>query len=137
LQSQTRKDVAAAQAFTIQRFSIDLLDTIDTLTSALESCPPLPPLETSDPNQKEDVLVTEHRNLHEGLRMVEHILLKTLERNGLTVIPTEGEAISNFHEVVKEVEGEEKDVGIISGVIKRGYALNGRVIRPAQVSIEF
>jgi molecular chaperone GrpE len=129
--------VAAAQAYTIQRFSIDLLDTIDILTSALESCPPLPLLDTTDPNQKEDVLVTEHRNLHEGLSMVENILLKTLERNGLTVIPADGETIPNFHEVVKEVEGEEKDVGTIATVIKRGYALNGKVLRPAQVSNEF
>jgi molecular chaperone GrpE len=40
-----------------------------------------------------------------------------------------------FHEVVKEVEGEDKDVGTISSVIQKGYILNGKVIRPAKVTI--
>jgi len=133
LQSQIRREVSASQAFTIQRFATDLLDTIDTLTDALESCPPLPPLESNDPNQREDVLVTEHRNLHEGLRMVEQVLLRTLERHGLTVIPSTGEVLPGFHEVVSEVDGDEKAVGTIAGVIKRGYVLNGKVLRPAKV----
>ena len=127
--------MAAAQAYTIQRFSTDLLDTLDTLTEALESCPPLPPLETNDPNQKEDVLVTEHRNLHEGLKMVEHILLRTIERHGLMPIAAAGEPSPPFHEVVSQVEGEGKadEVGKIAKVIKRGYTLNGKVLRPAKV----
>ena len=132
MQSQTRREVTSAQAYTIQRFSSDLLDTIDTLTRALETPPP-PPLETQDPNQREDVLVVEHRNLYEGLRMIERILLRTLERHGLIVIATEGEALPVLHEVVKEVEGDEKDIGTIVSVVKKGYTLNGKVIRPAQV----
>jgi hypothetical protein len=65
--------------------------------------------------------------------MVEYILLRTLERHGLTLIATEGEVNPPFHEVVKEVEGD-KDVGTIANVIKRGYTLNGKVLRPAKVS---
>jgi molecular chaperone GrpE len=91
----------------------------------------LPPLETSDPNQKEDILVTEHRNLHEGLKMVEHILMRTIERHGLMTIDADGEASPPFHEVVGEVEG--KDEGRIAKVIKRGYTLNGKILRPAKV----
>ena len=79
------------------------------------------------------MLVTEHRNLHEGLRMVEQVLLRTLERHGLTVIPSTGEVLPGFHEVVNEVAGDEKDVGTIAGVTKRGYVLNGKVLRPAKV----
>jgi molecular chaperone GrpE (heat shock protein) len=99
----------------------------------LESCPPVPPLETTDPNQKEDILVTEHRNLHDGLRMVEHILLRTLERHGLTPIKTETEVQPGFHEIVREVEEEGKQVGTIAEVLHRGYMLNGKILRPAKV----
>jgi molecular chaperone GrpE len=67
--------------------------------------------------------------------MIEKILLRTLERHGLEVIATEGEALPMFHEVVKEIEGEDKDVGTISSVIQKGYILNGKVIRPAKVTI--
>ena len=134
MQSQTRREVASAQAYTIQRFSFDLLETIDCLTNALET-PPKPRLETEDPNQREDELVTEHRNLYEGLIIIEHILLRTLKRHGLTVIPTEGIAHPDLHEIVKEVEGEENDVATIVGILKRGYTLNGKVLRPAKVCI--
>jgi len=90
-----------------------------------------------DPNQKEDVLITEHRNLHEGLSMVENILLRTLDRHGLTPIPTTGEVMPGFHEIVREVEGEEKDVGTIESVLKRGYTLNGKILRPARVPFSY
>jgi molecular chaperone GrpE (heat shock protein) len=105
------------------------------LTEALESCPPLPPFETEDPNQKEDILVTEHRNLHEGLGMVQHILLRTLERHGLTVIPADGEVDPLFHEVVREIATESKEPGSIASVIKRGYMLNGKVLRQTKVAV--
>jgi hypothetical protein len=66
--------------------------------------------------------------------MVEHILFRTIERHGLTPIATEGEQPSPpFHEVASEVEGEGKDVGNIAKVLKRGYMLNGKVLRPAKV----
>ena len=80
-------------------------------------------------------MIKEHRNLYDGVRMIERILLRTLERHGLTVIPTEGEALPVLHEIVKEVEGEDKDVGTIASVIKKGYTLNGKVVRPAKVII--
>ena len=83
-------------------------------------------------------MVTEHRNLHEGLKMVEHILFRTIERHGLTPITTEGEQPSPpFHEVASEVEGEGKDIGNIAKVLKRGYMLNGKVLRPAKVCSYF
>ena len=59
--------------------------------------------------------------------------MKTLEKHGLTVIPVDEEPRLGLHEVVKEIEGDEKDVGKIAGVVKQGFTLNGKVIRPAQV----
>jgi molecular chaperone GrpE (heat shock protein) len=50
------------------------------------------------------------------------------------LIVTEGEVNPPFHEVVKEIEGD-KDVGTIANVIKRGYTLNGKVLRPAKVAV--
>jgi molecular chaperone GrpE len=133
LQAQTRRDVLTTQASTIQRFSIELLDTIDALSKALDSNLPRPPLDGSDPNQREDILVTEHRALHDGVRMIERILLNTLEKHGIAAIPTEEEPLSGSHEVVKEVDGEATDVGKIAAIVRQGYRLNGKVIRPVQV----
>jgi hypothetical protein len=65
--------------------------------------------------------------------MIERILLNTLDKHGITVIPTEEEPLSGSYEVVKEVDGQEKDVGKIAGIVRQGYRLNGKVIRPVQV----
>ncbi len=67
--------------------------------------------------------------------MVEHILLRTIERHGLMPIAAAGEPSPPFHEVVSQVEGEgiADEVGKIAKVIKRGYTLNGKVLRPAKV----
>ena len=59
--------------------------------------------------------------------------MKSLEKHGLTVIPVDEELQPGFHEVVREIEGEEKNVGKIAGVVKQGFTLNGKLIRPAQV----
>ena len=59
--------------------------------------------------------------------------MKSLEKHGLTLIPADEELQPGLHEVVREIEGEEKDVGKIAGVVKRGFMLHGKVIRPAQV----
>jgi molecular chaperone GrpE len=63
--------------------------------------------------------------------------MKTLEKHGLTVIPPDEELQLGHHEVVKEIEGEDKDIGRIASLAKQGFMLHGKVIRPAQVSLNF
>lgn len=41
----------------------------------------------------------------------------------------------NFHEVVEEVAQEDLESGIIIEEVKKGYLLNGKVIRPAKVKV--
>jgi molecular chaperone GrpE (heat shock protein) len=68
--------------------------------------------------------------------MVEHVLLKTLERHGIVEIDVGDEPLPGFHEIVNEIESEsEKDVGKIKDIIKKGYTLSRKVLRPAQVTV--
>ncbi len=59
---------------------------------------------------------------------------KVLSEMGVNQIDAIGKPFDpNFHEAVREVEGEED--GVVVEQLQTGYELNGRVIRPSQVVI--
>lgn len=59
---------------------------------------------------------------------------KVLMEMGVKQIDAVGKQFDpNFHEAVREVEGEED--GVVVEQLQTGYELNGRVIRPSQVVI--
>ena len=41
----------------------------------------------------------------------------------------------NFHNAVMKEETEEYESGKVSGVMQKGYTLNGKVIRPSMVKV--
>lgn len=41
----------------------------------------------------------------------------------------------NLHEVVKEIETEDKESGVVLEEVQKGYKINGRLLRPAKVKI--
>lgn len=57
---------------------------------------------------------------------------QVLAQEGLEQIQTEGEFDPSLHEAVDTREGENN---IILEIIKKGYNLNGKVLRPAQVVV--
>lgn len=67
---------------------------------------------------------------------IEHIykqLLKSLKSHGVEQINPIGENFSREkHDSIEEIEGED---GKIMDVTLRGYSLNGKIIRPAQVKV--
>jgi molecular chaperone GrpE len=59
---------------------------------------------------------------------------KALEELGVHKIEAVGKKFDpNFHEAVREVEGQED--GMIIEEYQVGYTINGKVIRPSQVGI--
>lgn len=55
---------------------------------------------------------------------------------GLAEIPALGEEFDpNFHNAVMTEETEEYESGKVSGVMQKGYTLNGKVIRPSMVKV--
>ena len=53
-----------------------------------------------------------------------------------TSIPALGEEFDpNFHNAVMTEETEEYESGKVSGVMQKGYTLNGKVIRPSMVKV--
>lgn len=98
----------------------DLLPVIDNFELALESVQ----------DSGEGLEITE------GVEMIYNQLQKFLEKKGIKEIDSVGEEFNpDFHEAVMTEENEDYDSGEIIGEMKKGYKLEGKVIRPAMVKI--
>lgn len=122
------RDVANAKSYAISSFAKSLLDTSDNLTRALESVPP----ELRDDRDSHPVLA----NLYEGISMTDEGLNKAFAKNGLAKFGARGEKFDpNLHEALFEYPDPECEAGNIGQVMKVGFMLNNRVLRPAEVGV--
>jgi len=72
----------------------------------------------------------------EGIDLIYRKLLSILESEGLIVIEAEGQAFDpNFHEAISNEEAAGLPSGQIIEVVKQGYLLGERVLRPAGVRV--
>lgn len=82
---------------------------------------------------------TEEINLAEwasGIELIYRKMLKILESEGIVVMETEdGLFDPNLHEAISSEQSEQFESGEIIEVIKKGYMINERVLRPAQVRV--
>jgi molecular chaperone GrpE len=73
-------------------------------------------------------------NVRKGVELVYAELLGVLEKAGVSRIEAEGKLFDpNVHEAVMQEEGHGDPV--VSDVLRTGYTLNGRVLRPAMVKV--
>ncbi len=72
-----------------------------------------------------------------GILQIKLQLQDFLKNQGVEEIKSLGEKFDpNFHEVVESIEAsEDKESGIITEEIQKGYKLDGQVIRPAKVKV--
>ena len=71
-----------------------------------------------------------------GVLQIKTQLYDFLKNQGVEEIKSLNEKFDpNFHEVVGEVEVKDKESGIIIEEVKKGYKLNGKVIRPVKVKV--
>lgn len=74
--------------------------------------------------------------LIEGLELTRDGLMKTLEKAGLEEVEAIGKPFDpNFHEAVSQQRDETVAPGHVMIELQKGYALNGRLIRPSTVVI--
>jgi molecular chaperone GrpE len=71
-----------------------------------------------------------------GLLMIKKQLGFFLKSVGIEEIESLGKIFNLlYNEVVEEIDGEEKDSGLIIEEVQKGYMLNGKVLRPSKVKI--
>ena len=76
------------------------------------------------------------KTLREGVAMVQNQLKSTLEQHGLKEINPVGQAFdAHQHEALSQQPSAEVAEGNVLNVIRVGYSLNGRLLRPASVVV--
>ena len=121
---RTEREANDARAFAITKFARDLLDAADNLSTATAYAP----RDSQDPAVKNFVI---------GVEMTEKKLLEAFDRNGLKKLtPAAGEKFDpNFHQAMMEEASETVSSGAVVKTLQSGYALFGRIVRPAMVVV--
>ncbi|KAF9737882.1 hypothetical protein PMIN06_004278 [Paraphaeosphaeria minitans] len=128
LQERTKRDVQSNKDFALQRFSRDLIESVDNLERAINTVDPAK-LTSENPD-----LVT----LHDGLKMTNSILISTLKKHGLERFDPSAESQKfnpNIHEAVFQMPMPDKEDGVCFHTQQKGFMLNGRILRAAKVGV--
>lgn len=122
IRRRAEQDVEKAHKFALEKFSKDILNTIDNLERAL-----------STPANKEDESI---KALFDGVELTLKELLSTVARFGVEPVGAVGETFNpDLHQAISMQPAEGFESNQITTVLQKGYTLNGRVIRPAMVMV--
>lgn len=73
---------------------------------------------------------------YEGMMMVKKQLLDVFKKHGLEIISARGAPFDpNLHQAIQRVESPNVTTDTVGDEYARGYLLNGRLLRPAMVSV--
>lgn len=124
-----KRDVELSKAYALQSFAKRLLDVVDNLGRAVESVP-------AELRTKEGG-VPALANLYEGVSATHRVMLKTLGEFGVVPFGAKGDKFDpNRHEAMMQVPAsEEVAADHVAILLKQGFVLKDRVLRPAQVGV--
>lgn len=72
----------------------------------------------------------------DGLRLIHERLKNVLERHGVTGFESEGAVFDpEIHEAVTVIDGNSEQSGTVYSEHRRGYMMNGKLLRPARVAV--
>ena len=116
---RSAQDAEKARKFALEKFAKALLPVIDNLERALSA-------------QSDDVSA-----ITEGVELTLKSFVETVEKFDIEQVnPAQGEAFSpEVHQAISMVPMPEQEPNTIIAVMQKGYLLNGRLIRPAMVTV--
>ena len=119
VRKRASRDVEKAHKFALERFCSELLAVKDSLEMGLAAA------------DKADV-----QSLLAGKEATLKLLTATMERFGVAELNPEGEPFDpQEHEAMSVQPSSEVEPGSVLTVFQKGYALNGRLLRPARVVV--
>ena len=95
-------------------------------------------LDTFDMARKMDLKTTSPEMVMQGIEMIRGEMLRVLGQRGFAVIePDRGAGFDpNVHEAVQQVDdADDVEPGAVVELVRPGYRMNERIIRPAQVTV--
>lgn len=128
LEARHARDFARMKDHANFAFAKDLVESVDNLARALEMVP-------AD-LKKSPQLNKEVHELYHGIKMTENILLKTLEKHGISKFNGIGEKFNpDLHEATMHVPMQGYEPGVVFHCESCGYKLKDRLLRPARVGV--
>ena len=121
IRKRGQRDLEGALKYGVEKLAGELLPVKDSLEMALAS------IETHP----------EAESLRAGIEMTLKLLAQALEKQGVKEVnPTKGEAFNpELHEAMAAQPTAEVPEHAILSTVQKGYALNGRLLRPARVLV--
>lgn len=117
---RTQKDIEKAHKFSLDKFATALLPILDNLEKALEM--------VNHPNSTSSPMI-------EGIELTLKSFQDTIKKFGIEIISDTNVPLDpNLHQAMTLVESEYKPNHIVT-VMQKGYKLNGRLLRPAMVTV--
>jgi molecular chaperone GrpE len=99
---------------------VQYLGILDDFELALKDCP-----------QNQEI-----ESWYEGIDLIFRKFKSILEAEGIQAIQAEGEMFDpNFHEAIAQEESQDHEEGQILEVVRQGYKIGDRVLRPAVVRV--
>jgi len=132
-----RNDVNAAKDFSTKSFAKSLLEVSDNLDRALESVNSSEEQQQTQTQNKTTDSTETLKIFVEGIELTNSGLLKAFKSNGVEAYSdTIGDEFNpDKHQALMEYADPTKTAGTIGVIMKKGYTLNGRVLRPAEVGV--
>lgn len=116
---RTRQEQTELSAFVTQNLLKELLPVIDNFERALGSRP------AEDPS-----------GFGAGVEMIFRQLYSVLEKQGISTVAAVGEMFDpNRHEAILKDADSDQPEGTVVAELQKGYAVGGKVIRPALVKV--
>jgi len=115
------QDVEKARKFALEKFSAEMLTTVDNLERALQS------IDKEDESKKAVI---------EGVELTLQGLISSLEKFGVKAVDPQDQPFNpEFHQAMSMQEVPDVAPNTVIAVMQKGYELNGRLIRPAMVMV--
>eukprot|EP00268_Persea_americana_P043837 TRINITY_DN4412_c0_g1_i1.p1 TRINITY_DN4412_c0_g1~~TRINITY_DN4412_c0_g1_i1.p1 ORF type:complete len:169 (-),score=44.68 TRINITY_DN4412_c0_g1_i1:235-687(-) len=131
---RTKREAENSKKFAIQNFAKSLLDVADNLARA--SSVVKDSFSKIDQSKDSVGAVPLLKTLLEGVKMTEKQLSEVFRKFGVEKFDPMGEQFDpNRHLAVFQVPDPSKPPGTVAVVLKPGYMLYDRVIRPAEVGV--
>ena len=125
LRKRFEREKESALKFGSEKLIKELLPVIDSLTLGLDA---------AKAHEAEGRQALDH--FIEGSAMTLKLLLDVLQKNGVTELDPVGEKLDpELHQALSVIPSPDAEPNTILHVAQKGYLLNGRVIRAAQVIV--
>lgn len=134
IMERTRRDAENTKKFAVQNFAKSLLDVADNLNRA--SFVTKESANKIDASKDTVGAMPLLKSLLEGVEMTEKQLAEVFRKAGIEKYdPSDEQFDPNRHNAVFQVPDNSKPPGTVAVVLKAGYTLHERIIRPAEVGV--